>query len=330
MAPLIRGPLGGPRFLFVVLIFLSFCMGEAPRPPVGPTEEAEPYMSDSRWGRAVKQRWEDEHYEDYLREEVLKMNEMDFWVDLFVACLPSKPERERQRQDRTARRKQEKLKGERDKDRKLGRQQGSSPKLAVYGEWLQAYSADPFRGLEQLPLQTFISGLKGNRERDDILLQQLEEENAFGAFRVRSQHLKTLTTSIRKRVFTGEAPRGPGPEDSQAPGNPVTEKRHQGGGPLGNPHGGPLAGSAFHLPIIDRNGVKVPWLEIATEQYLPAIEGVPEGNIMGRQFLGELSDALDALDVEEMLRAAPHSPKKHPINMTRSNPAPTAAANGLT
>lgn len=335
MATHSRGPLGGARLFYAVLLFLlPFCVGEAPWPPVGPTEEAEPYIADSRWGRAVKQKWEDESFENYLKNEVAKVNEFDFWVDLFITCLPAKPDKERQRQDRTTRRKQDKHKGEREKDRKLGRQQGSGPKLAVYGEWLQAYSENPFRGLEQLPLQTFVSGMKEGRERDAVLLQQLEEENAFGSFHVRFKHLRTLTVGVRKRVFTGEVPEGAGAggagDNPQAQGNPNNaDGRHQQGGPPGKPQGGPHGAPAFQLPVLSRNGVKVPWLDIAVHQYLPAIEGVPQGDVLGRQFMDDLSDALEALDVEATLRAASHNQQKQQMNQIRQPSAPTPAT-GLT
>ena len=320
------GPLGPPPYLFLVISLLPVCMRGSPdsrAPPVGPTEEAEPYVADSRWGRAVRQRWEDGSFSSYLKEEVEKVNDFGFWVDVFKSCLPEKPARERRRQERSARRKHERNRGdrEREKERNLNRRQRPGPKFAAYDEWLQAYQEDPFKGLQQLPLQS--SRPEDSREeREAILLQQLEEENAFGAFRLRFQHLRTLAVGARKRVFTGEAP-------GAHVGVPPGASSQQGGGPSSSQWGGAPAGrplEGFPLPELNATALRLQWWDIAKTQYLPAIpDGVHEKE-SGRQFMEDLHEAFEGLERELLLRTASEAHQRLLMQQSSAAGAATAAA----
>ncbi|KAL8428922.1 hypothetical protein Efla_005710 [Eimeria flavescens] len=272
-------------------------------PHVGPTEEAEPYVADSRWGRAVRQKWEEGTVEAYLLAEIERLGSFEFWVDTFIQCLPNKPEKERQRQDRTARRRQEKNKADKAKEGRASRRHRSTPKLSAFEDWLQAYSQDPFGGLPQLPLQTEV---KEGRlvEKELVLLQQLEEENAFGTFRIRFHHLRNLSKGTHKRVFTGEAPELATPNsagvDLQLPIKSSRGRSRLNGNEAGTSPGIMPLG----LPELNPNSIKLPWWEIAHKFYLPAIQGGPQGVAMGRQFLEDLAEAFEALDGEMKLRAA--------------------------
>ncbi|KAL8453016.1 hypothetical protein Emag_002102 [Eimeria magna] len=292
-----------PRWLLLpfLLSLLSLSKAEYRGPPLGPTEEAEPYASDTRWGRAVRQKWEEADMEGYLRREIERVSSFEFWVDNFMQCLPARPEKERQRQDRAIRRKLEKNKGDRPKEGNAARRHRSSSKLAAFEEWLQAYSQDPFGGLSQLPLQTEFRDSQ-MAEKEAALLQQLEEENAFGAFRIRYQHLKALSKGTHKRVFTGEAPEAVG---ASAVNELQLSSKSRGGGSPSTIGGGPQGGAlATGLPEVNPNGIRLAWWDVAQSHYLPAIQGGPQGASMGQSFLEELADAFDALDAEMKLRVA--------------------------
>ncbi|KAL8269830.1 hypothetical protein Esti_006244 [Eimeria stiedai] len=299
-----EGPLKGPPPCWLLLpLFLSLISlsnGEFRGPPVGPTEEAEPYAADTRWGRAVRQKWEETDMEKYLQREVERVISFEFWVENFTQSLPARPEKERLRQDRAIRRKLEKNKGDRPHEGNATRRHRSSVKLAGFEEWLQAYRQDPFGGLNQLPLQTDCRDGQV-AEKEAVLLQQLEEENAFGAFRIRYHHLKVMSKEIHKRVFTGEAPEA----GATSSANELQlSLNSRGGGPsivAGRPQNGvPPMG----LPDVNPSGIRLAWWDIAQSHYLPAIQGGPQGAAMGQNFLEELADAFDALDAEMKLRGA--------------------------
>ncbi|KAL8449447.1 hypothetical protein Emed_003098 [Eimeria media] len=298
-----KGPPSSCRLLLLSLFLSLFPLsrGEYRGLPLGPTEEAEPYASDTRWGRAVRQKWEEADMEGYLQREIERVSSFEFWVDNFLQCLPARPEKERQRQDRAIRRKLEKNKGDRPKEGNVTRRHRSSSKLAAFEEWLQAYSQDPFGGLSQLPLQTEFRESQ-MAEKEAVLLQQLEEENAFGAFRIRYQHLKVLSKGTHKRVFTGEAPEAGA---SSGVNELQLSSKSRGGGPPSNMGGGPQGGALpTGLPEVNPNGIRMAWWDVAQNHYLPAIQGGPQGAAMGQSFLEELADAFDALDSEMKLRVA--------------------------
>lgn len=309
---LCRAPrLVGPSLLLCLCACVTRCFGVDSgflQPPIGPTEEAEPYESDSRWGRAVRQRWEDKVvFGAYLREQVQLVSGLPFWTQSFIECLPQKPEKERQRQERNIKRRADRLKLDREKKEKgqQARRHRSTPKLSTTDEWLKTYREDPFMGFDKLPLQ-LLSGQSAKgpgscspvavlEQRENVLLLQLEEENTLGAFKLRFLHLKALLSAIRKRVFTGVAPQGPLTDPQQgAPAYKLAGAGARGGG---DPQG------PSRLPNVDVNAIRMVWVEKALKTYLPALQQEPQGADAGRQFLEELAGAFDALDREKMLRA---------------------------
>ncbi|XP_026192466.1 uncharacterized protein LOC34622469 [Cyclospora cayetanensis] len=316
------GPLPPPRcFLLVLALAAVTVYGNftVRAPPVGPTEEAEPFVGDSRWGKAVRHRWEDASYGAYLKEQIQRVNDFGYWVKVIRSGLEQRPEKEKRKQEQSSKKIHEPARVEKD-DKNKGRRSRPTTKLAAHDEWLVAYQEDPFKGLPNLPLQGYTpgSGHTDVETREAVFLQQLEEENAFGSFRLRFQHLRSLAVAAHKRVFTAELP-GASQGSPQAIGAIS-------GGPSPSAQWG-LAGGLLEspqMPEVNPKAMRMAWMEVAQTVYLPVIEKGPRGSETSRLFMEELQEAFELLDRELVMRTASESSQR--LAMQQSSVAAAAAA----
>ena len=172
------------------------------------------------------------------------------------------------------------------------------------------------------------------------MLQQLEEEIMLGSYRTRFMHLRTLTSDNHKRVFTGEppgAPQGPlgqfqlqqqqqhelGSSSSSSSSN--AHPPWGGGPPGGHNIGGPIEGPL--LLDVNPKSFRLPWSDIAYQEYLPHIKQAPHSSSLVCRFTQEVEEALELLDRELALRTASENHQRLLMQqLTGMNPAAAAAA----
>lgn len=159
------------------------------------------YSAESKWGRAVMQKWRDAAFPNYFAMEVQRVSSFDFWKSHFKHFLPLQPERHRLRVERSERRRRER--GGRDRRHHVPLRPG--PNFDVYEEWRTAFMEDPFKGFRILPLQTY----RDPKREMDPLLFQLEKEQEWGSMRKRYEHVKRLNSMTGKKVFSGDPPTHP-------------------------------------------------------------------------------------------------------------------------